>query len=92
MPPVILFTCALVFQSLALYYLGTKPIVLNKEEEEKTEKIISSPPAYSLQKRHTMFAFSILIMTHVSGIIIFNLMQPTFGWKYLGQFTENEVR
>jgi glycosylphosphatidylinositol transamidase len=82
MPPVILFACALVFQSLALYYLGTRPI-----EPEKTDILT----AYSLQKRHTLFAFIILIITHVAGVVIFNLMQPTFGWKYLAQFTEAEV-
>ena len=82
MPPVILFACALVFESLALYYLGTRPI-----EPEKTDILT----AYSLQKRHTLFAFIILIITHVAGVVIFNLMQPTFGWKYLAQFTEAEV-
>lgn len=82
MPPVILFACALIFQSLALYYLGTKPI-----EPEKTD--VST--AYSLGKRHTLFAFTVLTITHVAGIAIFNLMQPSFGWKYLSQFTEAEV-
>ncbi|KAG2203760.1 hypothetical protein INT47_012693, partial [Mucor saturninus] len=86
MPPVILFSCALIFQSMALYYLGTKEIP--NANVEKTGKI---PPAYSLEKRHTMFAFTILIITHVTGVIIFNLMQPTFGWKYLVQFAENET-
>lgn len=85
MPPTILFACALIFQSLSLYYLGTKPVALEKLSDEK------NPAAYSLQKRHTMFAFSILIITHVTGIIIFNLMQPSFGWKYLDQFAESEV-
>lgn len=88
MPPTILFACALIFQSLSLYYLGTKPIELEKEEGEKKGL---NPPAYSLQKRHTLFAFSILTITHVTGIAIFNLMQPSFGWKYLSQFTEDEV-
>jgi glycosylphosphatidylinositol transamidase len=95
MPPTILFACALVFQSLVLYYLGTKPITLpyvEVVEKGKETKSMMIPPAYSLQKRHTMYAFSILITTHVTGIIIFNLMQPTFGWKYLSQFTENEVK
>lgn len=86
MPPVILFSCALIFQSMALYYLGTKEIVSSNVEKKGT-----IPPAYSLEKRHTMFAFSILIISHVTGIIIFNLMQPTFGWKYFVQFTEAEV-
>ena len=84
MPPAIVFACGLILQSLSLYYLGTKPITL-----QTNEKI---PPAYSLKKRHTMFAFSILIVTHLTGVIIFNLMQPSFGWKYLDQFTENEVK
>jgi glycosylphosphatidylinositol transamidase len=83
MPPVILFACALIFQSLSLYYLGTKKITVNTEK--------TATPAYSLEKRHTLFAFTILILTHITGIVVFNIMQPTFGWKYLGQFTENEV-
>ncbi|KAF1799968.1 Gaa1-like protein [Mucor lusitanicus] len=82
MPPVILFACALIFQSLALYYLGTQPI-----EPEKTD--VST--AYSLGKRHTLFAFTVLTITHVAGIVIFNLMQPSFGWKYLSQLTEAEA-
>lgn len=82
MPPVILFACALIFQSLALYYLGTKPI-----EPEKTDVTT----AYSLGKRHISFAFTVLTITHVAGIAIFNLMQPSFGWKYLSQFSETEV-
>jgi glycosylphosphatidylinositol transamidase len=85
MPPIILFSCALIFQSLVLYYLGSKPVQLPSENKD------AIPPAYSLQKRHTMFAFSILTITHVTGIIIFNLMQPTFGWRYLAQFEENQV-
>lgn len=88
MPPTILFACALIFQSLSLYYLGTKPIELKKEDGEKKGLC---PPAYSLEKRHTLFAFSILIITHVTGIVIFNLMQPSFGWNYLSQFTEDEA-
>lgn len=86
MPPVILFACALIFQSLTLYYLGTRKITVGPSQ--KAAKI---PPAYSLEKRHTLFAFTILILTHITGILAFNIMQPTFGWKYLGQFTENEV-
>ncbi|KAG1085899.1 hypothetical protein G6F42_021204 [Rhizopus arrhizus] len=82
MPPVILFACALIFQSLALYYLGTKPV-----EPEKTDVTT----AYSLGKRHISFAFTVLTITHVAGIAIFNLMQPSFGWKYLSQFTETEA-
>lgn len=85
MPPAILFSCALIFQALALYYLGSKRVQMPSEKKD------TIPPAYSLQKRHTMFAFSILIITHVTGIIIFNLMQPTFGWRYLAQFEENQV-
>ncbi|GAA5811384.1 hypothetical protein MFLAVUS_004819 [Mucor flavus] len=85
MPPVILFSCALIFQALALYYLGSKRVQMPLEKKD------TIPPAYSLQKRHTMFAFSILIITHVTGIIIFNLMQPTFGWRYLAQFEENQT-
>ncbi|KAI8643787.1 Gaa1-like protein [Parasitella parasitica] len=82
MPPVILFACALVFQSLTLYYLGTRPVV-----PEKTNILT----AYSLKKRHTLFAFTILIITHAAGVIIFSLMQPTFGYRYLSQFTEVEA-
>ncbi|CEP13311.1 hypothetical protein [Parasitella parasitica] len=82
MPPVILFACALIFQSLALYYLGTRPLV-----PEKTAILT----AYSLKKRHTLFAFTILIITHVAGLVIFSLMQPTFGYRYLSRFTEAEV-
>ncbi|KAI9361384.1 Gaa1-like protein [Pilaira anomala] len=89
MPPIILFSCALIFQSLALYYLGTKEIKQPSSASEKNQVII--PPAYSLQKRHTMFAFSILIISHITGIIIFNLMQPSFGWKYLAQFEEKQM-
>lgn len=85
MPPVIAFSCALIFQALALYYLGSKQVQLPLEKKD------TIPPAYSLQKRHTMFAFSILILTHVTGVIVFNLMQPTFGWTYLAQFEENQV-
>lgn len=88
MPPIILFSCALIFQSLALYYLGTKEIK-QPSSSEKNQVII--PPAYSLQKRHTLFAFSILIISHITGIIIFNLMQPSFGWKYLAQLEEKQV-
>lgn len=82
MPPAILFACALVFQSLSLYYFGTKPI-----KPEKTDILT----AYSIEKRHTLFAFTVLIITHVAGIVIFNLMQPSFGWKYLARFADQEV-
>ncbi|KAI9487195.1 MAG: Gaa1-like protein [Benjaminiella poitrasii] len=87
MPPVILFVCALIFQSLSLYYLGTKKKTYNPENEKKD----FIPPAYSLEKRHTLFAFTVLIITHVSGIIIFYVMQPSFGWTYLSQFDEEKT-
>ncbi|KAI8384158.1 Gaa1-like protein [Blakeslea trispora] len=77
MPPIILFACALVLQSLSLYYFGTKdPIVL-------TEKGTQMIPAYSLEKRHTVFAFTISIITHAAGLVILNIMQPSFGRHYL---------
>ncbi|KAI7901964.1 Gaa1-like protein [Cokeromyces recurvatus] len=86
MPPIILFACALIFQSLSLYYLGTKKNIYRPEEMKKENNLI--PPAYSLKKRHTVFGFTVLIITHITGIIIFYIMQPSFGWKYLYQFDE----
>ncbi|KAI8357897.1 Gaa1-like protein [Choanephora cucurbitarum] len=75
MPPIILFACGLIFQSLSLYYFGTKEPVLQKET--------SSTPAYSLEKRHTVFGFTILTITHAAGLVILNIMQPSFGRRYL---------
>ncbi|KAI8876384.1 Gaa1-domain-containing protein [Backusella circina FSU 941] len=85
MPPVIIFACALVFQSLSLYYLGTNPISTKAPEKE------AEPPAFSLEKHNTVFGFSILTITHITGTLIFNLMQPAIGSKYFSQLTENNT-
>jgi hypothetical protein len=71
--------------SLSLYYLGTNPISTKVPEKE------SHHPAFSLEKHNNIFGFSILIITHITGTLIFNLMQPTAGSKYFSQFAENNV-
>ncbi|KAI8997337.1 Gaa1-like protein [Pilobolus umbonatus] len=86
MPPVILFACALIFQSLVLYYIGTQPLVLESPEKNKLQ-----PPAYSLKKRHTTSAFSVLIITHFTGLCIFSLIRPSFGVTYLSNLNEKEI-
>ncbi|RCH85233.1 hypothetical protein CU098_008595, partial [Rhizopus stolonifer] len=83
MPPIILFACALIFQSLSLYYVGTKEPVMPADKQ--------ALPAYSIEKRHTLFGFRILILTHVAGLVIFNMIQPHFGWKYLDRFEQQEM-
>ncbi|KAI8969002.1 Gaa1-like protein [Mycotypha africana] len=97
MPPVALFACALIFQSLSLYYLGTKKQTLdNLSAGTSTDATASKiagmvPPAYSLKKRHIRFPFTIMIIVHMAGLVIFNILQPSFGWNYLGHLKENEA-
>ncbi|CAO3701188.1 unnamed protein product [Rhizopus stolonifer] len=80
MPPVILFACAFIIQSLVLYYLGSVPIHI-----DTLKKTIAG------KKRHHLFAFTILIITHAAGAVIFNIMQPSFGAKYLAQFSKEQM-
>lgn len=88
MPPVIIFACSLIFYSLSLYYLGTKESTFQLPEKVKG---MEAPPAYSLEKRNILFAFTVLIITHIAGIVIFNLIQPSLGLKYLNRFSEKNV-
>ncbi|KAI9257622.1 Gaa1-like protein [Sporodiniella umbellata] len=78
MPPVILFACAFIIQSLVLYYLGSQPIV--DFDHKMTSK-----------KRHHLFAFIVLVITHAAGMAIFGIMQPSFSSSYLGQFTREQA-
>ncbi|KAG1461820.1 hypothetical protein G6F46_005036 [Rhizopus delemar] len=67
--------------SLVLYYLGTTPIITNLSEKEKT--VLATLPA---KKHHHLFALTILIITHAAGVIIFNIIQPSFAREYLARF------
>ncbi|KAI8337887.1 Gaa1-like protein, partial [Chlamydoabsidia padenii] len=74
MPPVILYACSLIFQSLALYYLDPKVLELDHQETIDRKGAIS--PAYSVFKRPLTFSFLVLAITHLAGMIILYVIQP----------------
>ncbi|KAI9024469.1 Gaa1-like protein [Phycomyces nitens] len=82
MPPIIVFACSLIFQSLVLYYLP-----LDTTSSLNTEY----PPAFTVEKKNISFAFSILAATHLAGVLIFYVIQPTFGQQFIGIFSTEVI-
>ncbi|CAO3592080.1 unnamed protein product [Absidia cylindrospora] len=75
MPPVILYACSLIFQSLVLYYLDPKALEVDRQEASSRKGTIK--PAYSVYKRPTIFPFLILTIVHVAGMMMLYVMQPS---------------
>ncbi|KAI9316456.1 Gaa1-like protein [Dichotomocladium elegans] len=84
MPPVILLTCSLVFQSLALYYITPKSSGTAKIQKSTSTDI---PPAYSIRGVHVSFAFFVMVITHLAGLGIFYIMQ----YQRAGAVVEQEA-
>ncbi|KAI7871251.1 Gaa1-like protein [Spinellus fusiger] len=82
MPPIIVFTCSLILQSLVLYYLP-----LAKTTALTTEYL----PAFTLEKKSNAFGFCVLATTHIVGVIIFYSLQPWFGQQFFACVSVQET-
>ncbi|CAO3627736.1 unnamed protein product [Cunninghamella blakesleeana] len=75
MPPIIVYACSLVFQSLVLYYLDPQALAL-EEKETKSRQGSVIPPAYSVYERRLGPPFLVLIVVYISGMLILYVIQP----------------
>ncbi|KAI8580554.1 hypothetical protein K450DRAFT_236175 [Umbelopsis ramanniana AG] len=72
MPPVILFACCLVLQSLVLWYSPARDDNLKQET--------GASLAYSTSKKNLGACFSVLVTTHAAGLLIFYIVRPAFDF------------
>ncbi|KAI8079719.1 Gaa1-like protein, partial [Halteromyces radiatus] len=74
MPPIILYACSLVFQSLALYYLDPKALESDYQETKSRKGAVHS--AYTVYRKPISFSFLILGIVHLTGMVTLYMMQP----------------
>ncbi|KAI7859114.1 Gaa1-like protein [Circinella umbellata] len=72
MPPVILFACSLVFQ---ISFFSTSLYYVEPTNADKNEKEVSSTHAIHSNSRNVASALTVMIITHLSGFMIFYIMQ-----------------
>ncbi|ORX47956.1 Gaa1-domain-containing protein [Hesseltinella vesiculosa] len=75
MPPMIVYACCLVFQSLALFYLDPKSLQAEDQEIKKRKAVAA--PAYSVYERPMGPAFAVLVIAFFTGMITLAILQPS---------------
>ncbi|RUP51808.1 Gaa1-like protein [Jimgerdemannia flammicorona] len=79
MPPVILFACSLVFDSLVLWGSSTIPVATGSSNPEQDKDARPQVPfPYSTSRRELAPAFAVLVLAHAAGVLVFFVMRPAF--------------
>ncbi|KAI9493887.1 Gaa1-like protein [Zychaea mexicana] len=86
MPPIILFACSLIFQSLALYYI--RPSTAPGSPEKKAVASHAVTTNSSSSSRSVSSALTVMIVTHLMGFAIFYIMQTTSLLGYTANDSE----